>query len=78
MDILPAAPPGTTDQMSPIRAADPDVLDVQDRLGHSRGSVTLDIYGRVLTGRRNTSTTLLNSAMSMVSDLSFIADDGAR
>jgi integrase len=51
-----------------------DVLDVQDRLGHSRGSVTLDIYGRVLAGRRNASTTLLNSAMSVVSDLSFIAD----
>jgi integrase len=47
-----------------------DVLDVQDRLGHSRGSVTLDIYGRVLVGRRNTSTELLNSVMS-TSDLSF-------
>ncbi|MGZ6587022.1 MAG: tyrosine-type recombinase/integrase [Solirubrobacteraceae bacterium] len=48
-----------------------DVLDVQDRLGHSRGSVTLDIYGRVLTGRRNASTERLNAAMESVSDLSF-------
>ncbi|MCW2785922.1 MAG: integrase family protein [Marmoricola sp.] len=47
-----------------------DVLDVQDRLGHSRGSVTLDIYGRVLIGRRNSSTELLNSVMAG-SDLSF-------
>lgn len=48
-----------------------DVLDVQDRLGHSRGSVTLDIYGRVLAGRRHASTALLNTAMESVSDLSF-------
>lgn len=41
-----------------------DVLDVQDRLGHSRGSVTLDIYGRVLAGRRDASTAMLDVAMS--------------
>ena len=28
-----------------------DILDVQERLGHSRGSITLDTYGRVLAGR---------------------------
>lgn len=56
-----------------------DVLDVQDRLGHSRGSVTLDIYGRVLVGRREASTSLLNQIMS-TSDLSFadVEEDGAR
>ncbi len=51
-----------------------DVLDVQDRLGHSRGSVTLDIYGRVLSGRRSTSTALLSSAMEASSSLSFARD----
>lgn len=49
-----------------------DVLDVQDRLGHSRGSVTLDIYGRVLAGRRRESTLTLGAAMASASDLSFI------
>lgn len=50
-----------------------DVLEVQARLGHSRGSITLDTYGRVLAGRRVASTELLNAAMAS-SDLSF-ADD---
>lgn len=52
-----------------------DVLDVQDRLGHSRGSVTLDIYGRVLSGRRRASTALMDAAMEAASDLSFARAD---
>ena len=41
-----------------------DILDVQERLGHSRGSITLDIYGRVLAGRRSAATEIMTSAMS--------------
>jgi integrase len=40
-----------------------DILDVQERLGHSRGSITLDIYGRVLAGRRSEGTEIMSSAM---------------
>lgn len=40
-----------------------DILDVQERLGHSRGSITLDIYGRVLAGRRTSGTEVMGAAM---------------
>lgn len=40
-----------------------DILDVQERLGHARGSVTLDIYGRVLNSRREAGNTALGDAM---------------
>lgn len=40
-----------------------DILDVQERLGHSRGSITLDIYGRVLAGRRTAGTEIMSNAM---------------
>lgn len=40
-----------------------DILDVQERLGHSRGSITLDIYGRVLAGRRSFGTEAMGAAM---------------
>lgn len=48
-----------------------DILDVQDRLGHTRGSITLDIYGRVLAGRRVAGTDLLGAAMAENSDTTF-------
>jgi integrase len=41
-----------------------DVLDVQQRLGHAHGSVTLDVYGRVLAGRRTSGTERLAAAMT--------------
>jgi integrase len=48
-----------------------DVLDVQERLGHSRGSITLDIYGRTIPGRRAASTEKLNGIMAGQSDTSW-------
>lgn len=51
-----------------------DILDVQERLGHTRGSVTLDIYGRVLAGRRDASTALLGRVMGELADLTFVSD----
>lgn len=41
-----------------------DILDVQERLGHSRGSITLDVYGRVLASRRQQGTDTLTVAMA--------------
>lgn len=55
-----------------------DILDVQDRLGHTRGSVTLDIYGRVLTGRRAAGTERLSAVMAERSDLAFIVGGPGR
>lgn len=49
-----------------------DILDVQERLGHARGSVTLDIYGRVLAGRRVSGTERLTHVMQAYSDTSWL------
>lgn len=54
-----------------------DVLDVQERLGHTRGSVTLDIYGRLLMGRREAANEQLGSAMESVVDISFASPSPA-
>lgn len=41
-----------------------DVLDVQERLGHAKGSVTLDIYGRILASRRAAGTAQMAAVMA--------------
>lgn len=40
-----------------------DLIDVQQRLGHAKGSTTLDIYARVLASRRDAGTALLEAGM---------------
>lgn len=41
-----------------------DILDVQERIGHEKGSTTFDIYGRVLANRRKRGTDLMAGAMT--------------
>jgi hypothetical protein len=48
--------------------------DVQERLGQARGSITLDIYGRVLSGRRAEGTARMTEVMQS-SDIAFTLAD---
>jgi integrase len=48
-----------------------DILDVQERLGHARGSITLDVYGRVLAGRRTEGTRRMSEVMAQNSNIGF-------
>jgi integrase len=48
-----------------------DILDVQERLGHARGSITLDVYGRVLAGRRTEGTRRMSEVMARNSNIGF-------
>jgi len=50
-----------------------DILDVQERLGHARGSITLDVYGRVLAGRRAQGTERMSVVMTQNSNIGFIS-----
>lgn len=55
-----------------------DILDVQERLGHTRGSVTLDIYGRVLARRREVGTDAMTVLMAANSDTAFTHSEPVR
>jgi hypothetical protein len=50
------------------------ILNVQERLGHARGSITLDVYGRVLAGRRAEGTRRMSAVMQS-SNIAFTLAD---